>query len=81
MDYQARYEEWLEKLPEGDPLKAECYLPKVVDTLMKNEKATAEVLTSADRWFGVTYKEDKPGVMASIAELKKNGVYPDKLWE
>ncbi len=63
-----------------DPLKAECYLPKVVDSLIKEGKAAAEVLTSRDRWFGVTYKEDKPMVMSSIQELKDRGIYPERLF-
>lgn len=64
----------------GNPLKAECYLPFVVDDLIKSGKATVKVLTSSDKWFGVTYKEDKPFVMESIKALKENGIYPQKLW-
>ena len=64
----------------GNPLKAECYLPGVVDELLKADKATVRVLKSKDRWFGVTYKEDKPFVMDSIKALKKKGEYPEKLW-
>lgn len=65
---------------EKNPLKAECFLPIEVDKLLKAQKATVEVLTSKDKWFGVTYKEDKPFVVESVANLKKQGVYPDKLW-
>ena len=43
--------------------------------------ATVEVLPSKDKWFGVTYKEDKPFVVESIQNLKDEGVYPEKLWE
>lgn len=64
-----------------NPLKAECFLPIEVDKLLKEGKATVEVLTSKDRWFGVTYKEDKPFVVESIKNLKEKGVYPEKLWE
>lgn len=66
---------------ESNPLKAECFLPIEVDKLLKDKKATVEVLSSKDKWFGVTYKEDKPFVMESIQKLKDAGVYPDKLWE
>lgn len=66
---------------EGNPLKAECFLPIEVDKLLKEKKATVRVLSSKDKWFGVTYKEDKPFVMESIQKLKDAGVYPDKLWE
>lgn len=64
-----------------NPLKAECFLPIEVDKLLKEKKATVEVLSSKDKWFGVTYKEDKPFVVESIQKLKDAGVYPDKLWE
>lgn len=64
----------------ANPLKAECFLPIEVDKLLKAGKATVEVLHSSDKWFGVTYKEDKPFVMESIAKLKAEGVYPEVLW-
>mgnify|MGYP000276051932 FL=1 len=51
-----------------------------MDKLLQQGKATVEVLSSKDKWFGVTYKEDKPFVMESIAKLKADGVYPDVLW-
>ena len=75
------FEEFMKDLEgNADPLKAECYLPVVVDSLIKEGKATTEVLTSGDRWFGVTYKEDKPVVMSSIQELKDRGIYPERLF-
>ncbi|MBQ7972532.1 MAG: nucleotidyltransferase [Lachnospiraceae bacterium] len=64
-----------------NPLKAECFLPIEVDTLLKEGKATVQVLSSKDKWFGVTYKEDKPGVEASIRSLKEAKVYPERLWD
>ncbi|MCR4686133.1 MAG: nucleotidyltransferase [Lachnospiraceae bacterium] len=64
----------------GNPMKSECYIPLEVGRLLKENKATVEILTSNDKWFGVTYKEDKPFVEASIQALKDKGVYPDKLW-
>lgn len=63
-----------------NPLKAECYLPFVVDGLLKEKKADVKVLKSDDKWFGVTYKEDKPFVMESIRLLKEKAVYPNMLW-
>lgn len=66
---------------EKNPMKAECFLPIEVDKLLKQGKATVEVLSSKDKWFGVTYKEDKPFVMESIAKLKADGVYPEYLWK
>lgn len=64
-----------------NPLKAECYIPIEVDNLLKADKATVKVLSSKDKWFGVTYKEDKPFVTASIQALKDAGVYPTNLWD
>ena len=63
-----------------NPMKSECFLPIEVDKLLQQGKATVEVLSSKDKWFGVTYKEDKPFVMESIAKLKADGVYPEVLW-
>ena len=63
-----------------NPLKAECLIPTEVDVLLKSKKATVKVLASSDKWFGVTYKEDKPYVMESIQRLKEQGQYPEKLW-
>lgn len=65
---------------EKNPLKAECFLPIEIDKFLKRGIATVEVLHSKDKWFGVTYKEDKPFVVESIANLKKQGVYPERLW-
>jgi len=65
----------------SNPLKSECFIPIEVDNLLKKDKATVQVLSSKDKWFGVTYKEDKPFVMASIKALKDNGTYPVNLWE
>lgn len=76
----AAVEKFFAEEVEKNPLKSECFLPIEVDKLLKEGKATVEVLHSADKWFGVTYKEDKPFVMESIAKLKAAGVYPDVLW-
>lgn len=64
-----------------NPLKSECFIPIEVDGLLKAGKATVQVLSSKDKWFGVTYKEDKPFVTASIKALKDKGIYPVNLWE
>ena len=61
--------------------KAECYLPFVVDGMIKSGRATVKVLTSSDKWFGVTYKEDKQYVKDQIGALKNAGVYPKHLWQ
>ncbi|GGZ86150.1 nucleotidyltransferase family protein [Algibacter mikhailovii] len=63
----------------GD-LKAEFYLPTIVNEIMKAGKATVKVLKSDAKWFGVTYKEDKDIVQKAIEELKEKKIYPKNLW-
>ncbi|MCQ2507493.1 MAG: nucleotidyltransferase [Dorea sp.] len=75
-----RFPAFLDQALETNPLKGEFYLPSVVSSLLSEDKATVSVLTSTEKWYGVTYKEDKPVVEAAIASLKKNGVYPENLW-
>ena len=65
----------------ANPMKAECLIPTEVDVLIKSGRASVKVLNSADQWFGVTYKEDKPYVVENIGRLKEAGAYPRKLWE
>lgn len=64
---------------EVNPLKCEYFLPTVVDELL-HTKATVTVLHSADRWYGVTYKEDKPIVVNAIKSLQEEGIYPENVW-
>lgn len=64
----------------GQDLKAECYVPKEVDVLIREDKADVTVLESNDSWFGVTYPEDKADVVASIRALVASGAYPENLW-
>lgn len=63
-----------------NPLKSECYIPITVDQLIKANKASVTVLSSEDKWYGVTYQEDKPVVKAGITKLIEDGKYPTKLW-
>ena len=67
------------KVPEN-PMKAEYLLPRNVDALIKQNIASVKVLTSSDRWYGVTYAEDKPMVVKALSDLAKQGKYPDGLW-
>ena len=60
--------------------KAEFFIPLVADGLIKNGIADFKVIPTASKWFGVTYKEDKPIVQKSISELVANGTYPENLW-
>ena len=77
----AGFPAFLDKALAENPLKAEYFLPAVVSSLLSQHKARVKVLRSNDHWYGVTYKEDKPGVMAALAELREKGLYPEKLWE
>ena len=79
-ELKSAFKSFMETDVDTNPQKAECYLPCVVDDLIKADKATVKVLTSSDKWFGVTYKEDKPFVVESIQALKDKGIYPEKLW-
>ncbi len=65
----------------NDSLKAEFYIPSAVDSLVGGKKAKVKVLKSNAKWFGVTYKEDKPLVIEKLAQLIKSGVYPAQLWK
>ena len=77
----AGFPAFLDKALAENPLKAEYFLPAVVSSLLSQHKARVKVLRSNDRWYGVTYKEDKPGVMTALQELREKGLYPEKLWE
>ncbi|WP_313580072.1 sugar phosphate nucleotidyltransferase [Lacrimispora sp.] len=71
---------FLAGLKEGD-VKTEYLLPKIIDKLVGAQKAQVTVLETKDRWFGVTYKEDKPAVAAAIRNLVSEGVYPERLFD
>ncbi len=76
-----RFPAFLDKGLIENPQKCEYFLPEVVSDLLKEEKASAAVLKSADKWYGVTYREDKPVVVAAIQKMKDEGLYPKNLWE
>lgn len=63
-----------------DKPKAEFFIPKVVDDLVNNGEATVKVLDTESVWFGVTYAEDRQGVVDKLAALHQSGVYPAKLF-
>ena len=75
-----RFPAFLEEGIVKNPMKCEYFLPAVVSDLLGEGKASVAVLSSKDKWYGVTYKEDKPVVMAAIQGLKDEGLYPEKLW-
>ena len=73
------FDVFLEKL-DPENLKGEYLLPIIIGDLLKEGRMKVEVRKSHDEWFGVTYKEDKPDVVAAIQKLIKDGVYPEKLF-
>ncbi len=76
---EAGFPKFLENVPAGD-LKAEYLLPSVIDEQIRGGKAKVRVLETRDKWFGVTYQEDKASVTAAFARLIADGVYPEKLY-
>ena len=81
LDFLAEdFKDFLTNVEEGD-LKSEYLLPNIVDKLLKEERANVKVLETQDRWFGVTYKEDKETVQEAFRELIADGVYTEMLWE
>ena len=72
---------FLEKSLKDDPLKAEYFLPFIVDKMITEGSAKVKVLSSKDRWYGMTYKEDKPMVTTALQSMKDKGLYPEKLWK
>ena len=75
-EIKAGFPAFLEKRLKENPMKCEYYLPGVVSDLLGENRATVAVLKSADKWYGVTYKEDKPVVMEAIRKMEEEGLYP-----
>ena len=73
------FEDFLEK--NSQELKKEFYIPYAVDCMIRSGEASCDVLSTPARWFGVTYKEDRPAVVAKFAELAREGVYPTPLYQ
>ena len=80
-DLKRDFRAFLENDVPKNPMKAEYFLPFVVNDQIRAGKADVRVLKSADKWYGVTYKEDKPVVMRALADMMASGVYPDPLWK
>ena len=81
LDHAKRmFPQFLARTMAGDAMKGEFYLPAAVGQLLEENAARIKVLKSADQWFGVTYREDKPSVVNAIARLTEEGLYPDDLW-
>ncbi len=80
-ELEKNFSAFLETGLKENPLKCEYFLPGVVNQLLNESRATVRVLKSADKWYGVTYKEDKAEVVAAMKRFKEQGLYPEKLWD
>jgi len=79
-DCEPIFASFLEKNIDKNPMKCEHVIPTAIGDLVKDKKCSVKVLASKDKWFGVTYREDKPGVVERIQKMKDDGIYPDQLW-
>lgn len=78
---QQRFPAFLDQALAENPIKGEYLLPNVVRDLLSAGKATVKVLSSPDKWYGVTYQEDKPCVVQAMADKAAQGIYPTPLWK
>ena len=69
----------LDEILAKNPLKGEYFLPAIVQQMLTEGRATMKVLTSPDKWYGVTYAADKPVVVAALKKMTEDGLYPEKL--
>lgn len=79
-EMQMQFAGHLDRFYETNPLKGEFFIPLSISALIKEGKARVKILKSGDKWFGVTYKEDKPEVVAAIRAKTDAGLYPENLW-
>ena len=77
---EAYFKQFLSDPKNIENLKAEFFIPLMVDHLIKTGQATCEVLDTTSKWFGVTYPEDRPGVVEKLAKLHADGQYPEKMF-
>lgn len=80
-EIETRFESFLEEALKKEENKEEYQIPKVTDEVIKEGKATCQVLTTEGVWYGVTYKEDKEVVKEALEKLKREGIYPNVLWK
>ncbi len=80
-EIKTRFSAFLDKALVENPLKGEYFLPLPIAQLLHEKKATVKILTSPDRWFGVTYAADKPVVVEALKVMTQEGKYPDGLWK
>lgn len=80
-DCEKIFDTFIHEAVRKDPMKCEHVIPTAIGQLIDEGKVTVKMLSSSDKWFGVTYQQDKPGVVAKIQAMKDAGIYPDVLWK
>lgn len=78
---EKEFKTFFEQTVPGNPQKAEYLLPTLIGGMLRDGKCTVKVLETKDRWFGVTYKEDKAAVVESFRKLIQDGVYSEELYK
>ena len=73
----ARFPCWFAENEKKNPLKGEYFLPSVANALIQEGRASVRVLPCTETWYGITYQDDLPSVIAAIAALREKGVYPE----
>lgn len=79
-EIKAGFPAFLEEGLKVNPMKCEYFLPSVVSRLIAEDRASVTVLKSHDKWYGITYKEDKPVIVKALQKMKDTGIYPQDLW-
>ena len=80
-ELESRFPAWLDENIPLNPMKCEYFLPLIPNALIREGRGTVRVLTTDERWFGVTYHDDLAAVQTAVAAMKREGRYPEKLWE
>ncbi len=80
-ELETRFLRFLDTELPGNPVKSEFFLPFAVNELLEEGKASVRVLRSEDRWWGVTYQQDRPQVKAALEAMSESGLYPSPLWQ
>ena len=74
-----RFPAWLDENLPANPLKCEYFLPSVANAVIKENRGSVRILNCHETWHGITYKEDMDSVVNYLAELRRQGIYPDSL--
>ena len=78
---EEQFPKFLDEALKTNPMKAEYFLPSIVSNMIEQEGAKVKVLTSTDRWYGVTYPQDKQTVQQAFEKMSQEGLYPQPLWQ